>query len=88
MLDVLRTDRIRLTLEIVDYADQTSAEVNVFPSRGDKTAGRPNQFVYLRTTLLNQSGEFLSSYYFIILAFDILTISGSSILDCELNHES
>ena len=58
MLDVLKTDRTRLTLALVEYLDETSSEGNVLPSRGSRTTGQPNQFVYLRTTLLNQTREF------------------------------
>lgn len=54
MLDVLRTDRICLKLALVDY-DEASKEAHMLSSRGGKTTTQPNQFVYLRTTLLNQS---------------------------------
>ena len=81
MLDVLRTNRTRLTLAIIDYADQTNGDANDLPSWGGKTTGRPNQFVYLRTTLLNQSREFCIS---IISSFNVYLSADPQILKMNL----
>jgi hypothetical protein len=83
MLDVLRTERTRLTLALVDYASDQSAEATMLPFRGRKTTTQPNRFVHLRTTILNQSREF---YLLIFSLFD-LQFSKSSNPDDERDDE-
>lgn len=77
MLEVLRTDRTRLKLTLVDYTDEANAKGNVLTSRR-RTTARPNQFVYLRMTLLNQSREL-----FVLIHRLFLTLVISEIFDSD-----
>ena len=58
MLDSLRTDAVRVAMELVEYEDDNNSGdgTTLLPTKGGKVTAPANKFLYLQARITNMTG--------------------------------
>jgi hypothetical protein len=57
MLDALRTDAVRVTMELVEYEDDNISGT-LLPAKSGKVVVSQNKFLYLQARITNMTGTY------------------------------